>query len=884
MAKDELDSGLRPSHPMPTPDERLFSGPFGDDDADADVAPKQFGRFLIKRIIGRGGMGVVYLADQTEPFHREVALKFIRRGSSGSSVIHRFNLERQALAVMNHEHIARVYDADATEDGQPYFVMEYVPGERVDEFCDHHHLSVRARLKLFLDICAAIQHAHQKGIIHRDLKPSNILVCKDGSRFVAKVIDFGVVKTLDPSLSDESLHTEQGRLMGTPQYMSPEQLSMGQDDVDTRADVYALGVLLFELLTSTLPYENKWENVYQYIVNIRKAEPPRASQRLGDLDQEQLRQAAKNRDAEPDQLGRILSGDIDWILLKALARDRDERYGTVSGLAEDISRYLNDQPVSVGRPSVGYVVRKFVRRHQIAVVAAGSVLLCLVAGIIATSYAMLQARSAEREAQIQRERAITSLTMAEESERRMVAVNGFMTRMLSSADPGELGREVKVIDVLQSAAQEAGTTFADDPSVETAVRRAIGKTYMGLGQYEKAEVQISMALEKAQKELGESHPETLLAIEQIGLVHFQRGRYTDAERVFRDLKARISDIQPVDEVRVIDLINDIGLTLKFQGRYEEASALYRQALAERSKMFGDFDERTIESMNNLAMALKQPTEREEAENLMRLVFERISTLKGDYHPWTMSSLNNLAYLLSERGDWRESIVFHRESLARRLSVLGEDHPHTLQSRQALAQCLRVVGSMDEAEHEANTAYQSFLTVLRANHPTTLKACLLLVGIQVDLGKTASAMSLLDEKQSYVIEEFGQDSLVATTADLHRIAASCQQKDFETAKRLMTAIESRVAQLPPWMPNVLTGYRSLIMANEQPERGIEALKQVCLAMEVDHFGAEPHFRRFALTVGQWLREQKGETESEAWLNYYASLWPQARTSAEAIQGI
>lgn len=885
MGQDERDTFRQSSPPMATPDESLFTGPLGEIDDHAEVAPHQFGRFLVKRIIGRGGMGIVYLAEQTEPFHREVALKFIRRGSFGKSVIKRFNLERQVHAVMNHENIARVFDADETQDGQPYFVMEYVDGQRLDRFAADGQLSVRQRLQLILQVCDAVQHAHQKGIIHRDLKPSNILVTRVDNRTVPKVIDFGVVKPLDSSLSDESLHTEDGRLMGTPQYMSPEQLSMGKEDVDTRADVYSLGVLLYELLTGVLPFEDQWENAFQYVINVRKMDPVLASVRLKGLKQSELDDIAQQRRTHGDDLVRTLTRDLDWILMKALARDRDERYPTVANLADDISRYLGNQPISVGKPTYAYVMSKFVRRHKWGVAVAAIFFLVLCAGTVGTSYGMWQARKAEREAMTQRELALESLALAEESERRVQAVNRFMTRMLSSADPEHEGREVRVADVLGLAAKEAGVDFADDAAVECAVRRAIGQTFIGLGKPELAKEQIELALDRARAELGADHPETMAALEDLAAVHFHRGRYQDSERVYREIIAHHERRHPKNETAIIDITNNLALTLKFQDRFHEAIPLYRGALQYRVEHFGEDDDRTIESMNNLAMALKGPAQRQEAESLMRRVFEMVRVTKGEDHPWTLTTLNNLAYLLRDRGDVYEAIVFHRETLNRRQRVLGEEHPHTLQSMDALAQCLVMVDELEAAESLAKRAYEGFVAVNRADHPNTLKTATVLAGIYTDRAQAQAGLDLLDLHREAIMAEFGADSFIHQQLLMHRVAAYLVLGDRAQAELALAEVEQITADSGSWSESAISGYRAALdLTFSSGDDPLERILAAIQELEVFRLGSEVHYLRFVRIAAQALRDRHREGDGTALVDRAHRRWPEARTDSASIRSI
>ncbi|MCH8006506.1 MAG: serine/threonine protein kinase, partial [Planctomycetes bacterium] len=362
----------------------------------------KIGPYRIVTLIGEGGFGAVYEAQQERPVRRRVALKIIKLGMDTKQVIARFEAERQALAMMDHPHIARVFEAGATDTGRPYFVMELVEGVAITEFCDQAHLSPRQRLELFTLVCEAVQHAHQKGIIHRDLKPSNVLVTRHNGEPVPKVIDFGIAKATRQRLTEKTLVTETGQLIGTPAYMSPEQAQMGETDIDTRSDIYSLGALMYELLTGTTPFEKRTFQRLSYPEIqriIREKDPPTPSTRVSALGEE-LVEVAKERNLEPGSLPRLLRGDLDWIVMRALEKDRARRYATASELAADIGRYLRHEPVLASPPSVPYRLRKFVRRHRIAVLSVAVVVLVLATGVTGTVWGLVRALRAERFARL----------------------------------------------------------------------------------------------------------------------------------------------------------------------------------------------------------------------------------------------------------------------------------------------------------------------------------------------------------------------------------------------------------------------------------------------------------------------------------------------------
>ena len=468
----------------------------------SELTGTRIGRYKLLEQIGEGGFGVVWMAEQEEPVRRRVALKIIKLGMDSKEVVARFEGERQALAMMDHPNIASIFDGGATETGRPYFVMELVKGTPITEYCDAKQLTTPERLRLFMQVCHAVQHAHQKGVIHRDLKPSNILVTVKDDRPVPKVIDFGVAKATQARLTEKTVFTRFHQWIGTPAYMSPEQAGLGSLDVDTRSDIYSLGVLLYELLTGRTPFdaEKLLANGYDAVMRtIREEEPPKPSTRLSTLAKEELSIVAANRQAEPAKLSRLVRCDLDWIVMKALEKDRRQRYETPDSLAKDVARHLNREPVTAAAPSVFYLVGKFVRRHQAALATAIVLVLLLAAGaIVALSGAAVVRRHAN---ELQEQQVI------------LVAVKQFLEQdLLMQASRGEQpDPEAKFRTVLDRAAAQVGERFEGKPLVEAEIRQTLFNAYFALGEYTNAQAHLERAIDLFRAQLGPRNAKTLVA-------------------------------------------------------------------------------------------------------------------------------------------------------------------------------------------------------------------------------------------------------------------------------------------------------------------------------------------------------------------------------------
>src|SRR5471032_35996 len=494
----------------------LSANPWQNDLLKDIQAPKSIGPYQLIRKLGEGGMGQVWLAEQTTPVRRQVALKLIRAGLYDQALFQRFHSERQSLAMMDHPAIAKVFEAGSTPEGQPYLVMEYVPGLPITEYCDQKKLTIRERLELFMQACEGVQHAHQKAIIHRDLKPANILVMEVDGKPAPRIIDFGLAKAAAPLPNEKTVFlTRAGSFLGTPGYMSPEQADPDVHDIDTRTDVYSMGVVLYVLLTGFLPFDAKKKSVHEVLRQLREEDPPRPSTRVGkNEDKESSTSNAARRGTDPGQLVSLLHGDLDCIAMKALEKDRSRRYGTPSELAADIRHYLNNEPVTARPASAGYRLRKYVRLHRIAVSVAAGFFLLLV-GFAAAQAAQLRRITRERD--------------------RADRVTDFMSGMFKVSDPSEArGNSITAREVLDKASKDVESGLTQDPELQAQMMDAMGRVYGSLGLYGLAEGLLKNAVDIRRRVLVGENQQTLKSASLLGWTLSEGGHYPEAEKLQRD--------------------------------------------------------------------------------------------------------------------------------------------------------------------------------------------------------------------------------------------------------------------------------------------------------------------------------------------------------------
>ena len=715
----------------------------------SSISPHPLGswidRYKLIEHLGEGGMAIVYLAEQQYPVHRHVALKLIKPGMDSKQVIARFEMERQALTVLNHPNIAQVYDAGTTDSGLPYFVMEYVKGLPITEYCDHHKLTIEQRLSVFLQVCQAIQHAHQKGIIHRDIKPSNILVSLENDRAIPKIIDFGVAKAIAQPLIERTLVTEQGQLFGTPEYMSPEQADAANADIDTRSDVYSLGVLLYVLLTGVLPFESDTlrEGGIEHVRKmIRETDPKTPSTRLTKLG-DKAGAIAENRRMEIQTLARHLRRELEWIPLKAMRKERSERYRSASELADDIENYLAGKPLIAGPFTSGYRFRKFLWRHKALVGGVAAVLgVSVIGAIVSLIFALGQARS----------RAESQL------------ITDFLENdVLGSVSQARIG-EATVCFVLDVASERLQGKFKDHPLVEASLHSKLAGTYRDLGESQKAEQHYLDAIRIYKQYYGEKHSSVLDQLWGLTWVYGDQGRLREMEALsarygfqfpkavaqgglgkYQEAASFYERRLPVanEEERPFCLCN-LACMYAALGRYEEAERLFMEGLAEWPEESAESANWRIVYSSGLADMYRKQGRLKEAEQLFKKgkTLEMLRSIKGDEHDGTLSVTCRLARLYIDQNRLEEAEKLLREALTIARRRLRPEHPDTLRLVHARAVLYAKQKHYDQAETFFEEALKGRQRQFSEDHPATLESKNDLAMLYKEQGDYAKAEPLL----------------------------------------------------------------------------------------------------------------------------------------------
>lgn len=724
-----------------------------------ETAGDQIGRYRLLEVIGEGGFGTVFRASQREPVQREVALKVIKPGMHSAAFIARFEAERQALAVMDHPGIAKVLDGGATQRGLPFFVMELVKGVPITEFCDSNRLSINDRIGLLIQVAEAVQHAHSKGVIHRDLKPSNVLAGYDTEgRIRVKVIDFGVAKALNQRLSEHTLFTQRGQLVGTPEYMSPEQASQSGDDIDTRSDVYALGVILYELLTGARPFDLKGAALHEIQRMICEEEPVKPSTKLSEL-----RSGAKAR-AQPDRftaiprsdshaLSGVLQRDLDWIAMKCLEKNRDRRYETADALAKELGRYLAGEPVLAGPPSVSYRLQKFVRRHRAGVVAACLATVLLMTGLAGTTVGLIE---------VQRQRDFAMAAQAREAQRaeELELVSNFQSKLLESVEPSRFGqairsglrdRLVRYGNGLSSSSSEQDTTteqehtaefdefvqtvnftdltlsvlndelfaptltsiqtqFTDNTFIQARLLSAQARAMRHLGLDRAAEQPLSQAIQLLRARPEPNDPHLALCLTVQGSLVAGRGDLKNALALQLEALDTVSGNSDDERTVRYTALSNAGLIRRDLGDYAGAEVDFQQAIDGRTLLHGPDDDRTLRSMLNLARLYQSTSRFNEAEALLRHVADTHERVNGQEDFETLLSRKFLASILRARGKDEEAEELLIDTIEKLVDVVGADHPETLAAQANLGLLYSQTGRPGLAEELMRRAIEGRIRI------------------------------------------------------------------------------------------------------------------------------------------------------------------------------
>jgi serine/threonine protein kinase/Tfp pilus assembly protein PilF len=726
----------------------------------------QIGRYKLLHVLGEGGMGIVYLAQQKHPIRRQVALKVIKPGMDSKRIIARFEAERQALALLDHPNIAHVHDAGTTESGRPYFVMEYVKGLSIIEHCDRHKLTVEERLKLFQQVCLAVHHAHQKGIIHRDIKPSNILVSTEDDKAIPKIIDFGVAKAIAQPLTERTLATEESQLLGTPEYMSPEQADMATEDIDTRSDIYSLGVLLYVLLTGALPFDSdtlRTGGIERIRKIIRETDPKTPSARLTNLGESAIK-VAHSRQMNIATLAKKLHKELEWIPLKAMRKERSERYRSASELADDIENYLNGAPLIAGPPSTIYRLKKFARRNRALVTGIAAVLAVLIAGIIVSTLFAIRADRALAESQL---------------------IADFLENDVLGSVTGAGVGEATISYMLDAASKNLEGKFKDRPVIEARIHEKLGWMYWVLDKSTEAEQHLQNAIRIYRQHHGEEHELTLEAQGKLATVYGVLGRYHDMERLWTknfQISQRLFGLE-----RQVAAMNGLANALYHLGKYKKAESLFdkilqidRGELGEENAPYlpyyrcnlaavycrqGRYDEAErlfVETLENaewteefgkwwelqyaypLGSVYIEQRQYVKAESLLVKTLETQRLARGDEHLHTLRTMYGLARLYTAQDRHEEAENLFAELLESALRQLGEDHPDTLSYMNGFAALLTKQKRYDEAEPLFKKALEGRRQKLYENHPDTLETKNDLAVLYKEQGDYDKAESLLLE--------------------------------------------------------------------------------------------------------------------------------------------
>ena len=736
-------------------------------------------RYKLLQQIGEGGCGTVFMAEQDEPIKRRVALKIIKPGMDTKNVITRFEAERQALALMDHPHIAKVLDAGATASGRPYFVMELIRGVKITEYCDQNSLSLEERLKLFIQVCHAIQHAHQKGIIHRDIKPSNILVSTtvEGTALPV-VIDFGIAKaTVNQQLTDKTLFTAFEMLIGTPAYMSPEQAALTNADVDTRSDIYSLGVLLYEISTGSTPLDTR-EMLKGGLDEVRRVlreeEPVRPSTRLNNLNDADLTTVSRLRKTEPSALIRAIRGDLDWIIIRALEKNPARRYQTAYGFALDIQRYLADEPVWARPPSAVYKFQKILLRNKLLFTGIGIIALLLIASLITVSTFLAKERQLRRRAE----------TEAAKSDQ----VTKFLEDMLRGVGPSvALGEDTTMLrGILNRTANRVGTEMTNQPAVRAELSSLIGELDFEIGNFAQAKQMDDTALALDRRLYGTNSLEAAGALTDLGLVVVREGNVKDSEVPLNEALSISRQFSGDNGTNVATLLNYLADIYAQEGRIEEADTFAHQALAMRQRIYSSNSLEIAQSLRTLAVVEASEGNWSGAEIMMRKVLAiRLNNLPPD-DPLIAGTYNDIAWAEGGEGKLKDAEALEGKAFAIRMKVLGPNHPDVAKALYLLGDRLRARNELDAADQVLSTALSLQTNLVGANDPGSLETMLGLSKTLQMEGKLPEAEKLERQELAIWYQRGDQDMprAIENVSELAQILVA--EKKATEAEQLLDA--------------------------------------------------------------------------------------------------
>ncbi|MEQ8279766.1 MAG: protein kinase [Deltaproteobacteria bacterium] len=722
-----------------------------------DPVPERIGPYRVLEVLGEGGMGVVYAAEQTQPIRRRVAIKVIKLGMDTKEVIARFEAERQALAMLDHPGVARVFDAGSTDNGRPFFVMELVRGVPIHEYCDTHELALRDRLELFLQVCDAVHHAHQKGIIHRDIKPSNVLVAVQDSGPAPKIIDFGVMKATSARLSEHTFFTEQGQLIGTPEYMSPEQAEMSGLDVDTRTDVYSLGVMLYQIITGELPFDSNAlrSGGYGEIRRIiREVDPVKPS-------------------ARTSRWPRALRGDLDRVVMCAIAKDRTHRYESASAFRDDVRRYLVDEPVQAGKPGAAYRLIKFVKRKRYLSSAVALVFIAGLAGVIGLWVGLQDAREAE--------------ALAARRADNAAKASAFLQKVLFHVDPEYGGGKLSLLEVMGIASRSIEEDLGQHPEVEASVRESIGVAYRRLSRFEDAEPHLRRSLEIRRELFGDLDLQTARSFIAMADLMFEYEGRIDESLDFLDRAMRGVEARQLTNTQVEGwLLLDVGIIALAGDRLVKAKAAFTESGRLIGERRGSKHPDVSRATRGLAEVALLRGDFDEAERIAR---EAVALCEGEGTVYIGARAKLvLARVLMAKGELESAAKLLAASRAQFERTVDGKHIRMAELDAVASELALLQGDAEEAKRFAERCLSVRSEILHARHWERLEAEYLLQRARIALGETESADAVLRSIGEQAARDVGDD---------HRLRIAIARARVEGAKGdevLVGVREARLAQL------------------------------------------------------------------------------------------